>query len=596
MNELDSRLTKAGFLCPKGDDNMRSTPRLFFSEEEQAPPEQPAPTPKTKQPPNSTKSNPNSKKENPDTQQRTVQADNGKKTVRLRFKETEQKKSSKLAHVAKEALVAEVHKQVDDSADENIAVEAAHRTEQVVEVGYRLAGERSHTIKAQSARAATLEEQEIKKASMSFSRVKTKDDTNKKDSNPLSRWRQRQAIKRQYAAAKSGTQAASHSSAVAANAVQSTADKVKQAAKVFAKNNKGLLIVGIVGIMLVMLINGASSCAEFGVGGLNAVLGTSFVSEDRDLLQVEAHYAVLEADLDRNIECIESDYLGYDEYYYEVDEIGHNPYELLSYLTARHVSFTLADVQNELATLFNRQYSLNIVETVEIRYRTEEQLVWIYDEETERGRWVWEDVEVPYEYKTLKTTLLNRGLTYAMGSGMSAEQTEMYAVLLESYGNKPDLFADSDNPYLASLDATPPEAYEIPPEALSDPKFAALVTEANKYLGLPYVWGGSKPGTGFDCSGFVCWVLNHSGAASVGRTNARGLYKKSTVVSRENARPGDLIFFTGARAAEIGHPVTHVGIYVGNGMMLHCAGNGVEYKSISTKYYKSHFYAFGRLG
>ena len=362
------------------------------------------------------------------------------------------------------------------------------------------------------------------------------------------------------------------------------------------KNNKVVLIVGIVGIMLVMLINGASSCAEFGVGGLNAVLGTSFVSEDRDLLQVEAHYSALEADLERSIDRVESDYPDYDKYHYEIDEIGHNPYELLSYLTARHVSFTLADVRNELAALFNRQYSLSIVETVEIRYRTEEQLVWVYDEETESGYWVWEDVEVPYEYKTLKTTLLNRGLTYAMGSSMSAEQTETYAVLLESYGNKPELFADSDNPYLASLDATPPEAYEIPPEALSDPKFAALIAEANKYLGLPYVWGGSKPGTGFDCSGFVCWVLNHSGAASVGRTNARGLYKKSTVVSRENVRPGDLIFFTGARAAEIGHPVTHVGIYVGNGMMLHCAGNGVEYKSINTKYYKSHFYAFGRLG
>ena len=566
---------------------MRSNPRLLFSEDEQAPPEQPIKT---------QKANPKPKSKNPATQQRTVQAGNSKKTVRLHFKETEQKKPSKLSHIAKEAIAAEIHKQVDDSADDNVAVEATHRAEQLAEASYRLTGDRSHTAKTQSSRAATLAEQEAKKASASFSRVKTSADTNKKDSNPLSRWRQRQAIKRQYAAARSGAQTTANSSTVAANAVRSTADKVKRTVQVFAKSNKGILIVGIVGMMLVMLINGFSSCAEFGVGGLNAVLGTSFVSEDRDLLQVEAHYAALESDLDRIIDRIESDYPGYDEYHYEIDEIGHNPYELLSYLTARHVSFTLADVRNELATLFNRQYSLNIMETVEIRYRTEEQLVWVYDEETESGRWVWEDVEVPYEYKTLKTTLLNRGLTYAMGSGMSAEQTEMYAVLLESYGNKPELFADSDNPYLASLDATPPEAYEIPPEALSDPKFAALIAEANKYLGLPYVWGGSKPDTGFDCSGFVCWVLNHSGAASVGRTNARGLYKKSTVVSRENARPGDLIFFTGARAAEIGHPVTHVGIYVGNGMMLHCAGNGVEYKSISTKYYKSHFYAFGRLG
>lgn len=553
---------------------MRSNPRLLFSEEEQTLPAHPVPTPKAKHPPNS----PNQRSENTTTQQRTVQADNGKKAVRLHLKETEQKKPSKLAHVANEALASEIHQQIDSSTDDNVAVEAAHRTEQVAETGYRLAGEHAHAPKAQSAR------------------TRTRTDTPESTTSPLSRWRQRQAIKQQYAAARSGAQATMNSSTVAANAVRSTADKVKRAVQVFAKSNKGVLVVGIVGMMLVVLINGASSCAEFGVGGLNAVLGTSFVSEDRDLLQVEAYYTTLESDLERSIDRIESDYPGYDEYHYEIDEIGHNPYELLSYLTARHVSFTLANVRNELATLFNRQYSLNIVETVEIRYRTEEQLVWVYAEETEIGRWVWENVEAPYEYKTLKITLLNRGLTYAIGSGMSAEQTEMYAILLESYGNKPELFADSDNPYLASLDATPPEAYEIPPEPLSDPKFAALITEANKYLGLPYVWGGSKPGTGFDCSGFVCWVLNHSGAASVGRTNARGLYKKSTVVSRENARPGDLIFFTGARAAEIGHPVTHVGIYVGNGMMLHCAGNGVEYKSISTKYYKSHFYAVGRLG
>lgn len=556
---------------------MKSEPRLLFSEDEQAMPEQ-STIPKAKQPPNRTKSTTNPNNETQTTQQRTVQAGNSKKAVRLHFKETEQKKPTKLAHVAKEVLAAEIHKKIDNSADENVSVEAVHRTEQVAEAGYRLAGDHTHSPRAQSVRSAA--------------RAETPEQT----TNPLSRWRQRQAIKRQYAAARSGTQTATNSTTVATNAVRSTADKFKRTVQVLAKNNKGILIVGIVGMMLIMLINGASSCAEFGIGGLNAVLGTSFVSEDRDLLQVEAHYAALEADLDRSIDHIESDYPGYDEYHYEIDEIGHNPYELLSYLTARHVSFTLADVRNELVTLFNRQYSLNIVETVEIRTRTEEQLVWVFDEETDTERWVWEDVEVPYEYKTLKKTLLNRGLTYAMGSGMSTEQAEMYAVLLESYGNKPELFADSDNPYLASLDATPPEAYEIPPEALSDPKFAALIVEANKYLGLPYVWGGSKPGMGFDCSGFVCWVLNHSGAASVGRTNARGLYKKSTVVSRENARPGDLIFFTGARAAEIGHPVTHVGIYVGNGMMLHCAGNGVEYKSINTKYYKSHFYAFGRLG
>lgn len=278
---------------------IKSKPNLFFSKEEQAPAEQPIKT---------RKANPTPKNENSTTQQRTVQADNGKKTVRLHFKESEQKKSSKLNHIAREALAAEIHKRVEGSADENVAVEATHRTEQTVEAGYRLAGEHTHAPKAQSVRSAA--------------RAETLEPT----TNPLSRWRQRQAIKRQYAATKSGAQTATNGSYVAANAVLSTADKVKQTVQVFAKNNEGVLIVGIVGMMLIMLVNGASSCAEFGVGGLNAVLGTSYVSEDRDLQQVEAHYAALEADLERNIDRIESDYPGYDEYHYEIDEIGHNPY------------------------------------------------------------------------------------------------------------------------------------------------------------------------------------------------------------------------------------------------------------------------------
>ncbi len=526
---------------------------------------------------------------------RTVNADTGKKTVRLHFEEVDKKKPSKLTHVATDVIAAEVHRQVDKSSDDNVGVEAAHRSEQVVEVGFHLSSERSHTANARSARAATLAKQEAKKATVSFSRVKTSTDTNEKVSNPLSRWRQRQTIKRQYAAAKAGRRSTTSGAAAAGKATRSAAEKARKVVEVFTKNKKGWLVAGIVGLLVIMLLNSFSSCAEMSVGGLNAILGTSYVSEDADMLKVEAHYCELENSLDRQIDSIETDYPGYDEYNYEVDEIGHNPYSLISYLTAKYVSFTLADVQSELSALFNRQYALSIVETVEIRYETEQQLVPVYDPETGEGTLVWEDVEVPYEYKILDITLTNNGLATAAAGNMDVEQVETYAVLMQTYGNKPELFSSSDNPYIGTLDVTPPEAYEIPPEALSDPDFAALIEEANKYLGYSYVWGGSKPSTGFDCSGFVCWVLNHSGVASVGRTNARGLYKRSTVVSKSEAKPGDLIFFTGARAAEIGHPVTHVGIYVGDGMMIHCAGNGVEYKSINTKYYSSHFYAFGRL-
>jgi cell wall-associated NlpC family hydrolase len=524
--------------------------------------------------------------------ERTVNADTGKKTVRLHFEEVDKKKPSKLTHVATDAIAAEVHRQIDKSSDDNAGVEAAHRTE---EAAYRIGRTVEHAQKMHPYHTASRAERKSGRANLRFLREKAKLENPSENSNLLSRWKQRQTIKRQYAAAKAGRRSATDGAAAAGKATRSVAEKAKKVIEVFTKNKKGWLVAGIVGLLVIMLLNSFSSCAEMSVGGLNAILGTSYVSEDADMLKIEARYCELEDSLDRQIDSIETDYPGYDEYNYEVDEIGHNPYSLMSYLTAKYVSFTLSDVQSEMSALFNRQYTLSIVENVEIRYETEQQLVPVYDPETSEETLVWEDVEVPYEYKILDITLTNNGLATAAADSMDAEQVETYAVLMQTYGNKPELFSSSDNPYIGTLDVTPPEAYKIPPEALSDPDFAALIEEANKYLGYPYVWGGSKPSTGFDCSGFVCWVLNHSGVASVGRTNARGLYKRSMVVSKSEAKPGDLIFFTGARAAEIGHPVTHVGIYVGDGMMIHCAGNGVEYKSINTKYYKSHFYAFGRL-
>ena len=524
--------------------------------------------------------------------ERTVNADTGKKTVRLHFEEVDKKKPNKLTHVATGAIATEVHRQIDKSSDDNVGVEATRRTE---EAAYRVGRTAEHAHKMHPYRTAARAEQKSDRANLRFLREKAKLESPSGNSNLLSRWKQKQTTKRQYAAAKAGRRSTVGGTAAAGKATRSATEKAKKVVEIFTRSKKDWLVAGIIGLLMVMLLNSSSSCAEMSVGGLNAILGTSYVSEDTDMLKVEARYCELENGLDCQIDTIETDYPGYDEYNYEVDEIGHNPYSLMSYLTAKYVSFTLAAVQSELSALFSRQYALSIVDTVEIRYETEQQLVPAYDPETGEETLVWEDVEVPYEYKILDVTLTNNGLATAAAYSMDAEQVETYAVLMQTYGNKPELFSSSDNPYIGTLDVTPPEAYEIPPEALSDPAFAALIEEANKYLGYPYVWGGSKPSTGFDCSGFVCWVLNHSGVASVGRTNARGLYKRSTVVSKSETKPGDLIFFTGARAAEIGHPVTHVGIYVGGGMMLHCAGNGVEYKSINTKYYKSHFYAFGRM-
>lgn len=495
-----------------------------------------------------------------------------KKAVRLRFEYAEQKRPSKLTHIVTDAPTAMLHREIQQNADENVGVEAVHRSEQAAETVYRIGDNVPRRVSP-----STNHNNNRQKPSEASSR---------------SRLQQRRAIKRQYIASKSTESTAKE----AGKATITIVDKAKKAIETFAKGNKAWLIVGGMGLLIMMMTNGISSCGNFGMGGMQAILSTSYVSEDRDILQVDKQYTRIEDQLDRRMDNMEFTYPGYDEYRYDVDEIGHNPYVLMSYLTAKHVSFTLRDVQDELTALFEQQYRLNLVETIEIRYRTEQQPTPTIDPMTGRETTVIKDVEVPYEYKILSIELRNYGLSAVIAGTLDEEQQELYQVLMEIRGNKPELFASDNDPFVGEPDFTAPEPYEFPPEALSDPKFAALIAEANKYLGYPYVWGGSKPSTSFDCSGFTCWVLNQSGAASVGRTNARGLYKKSTVVSASNARPGDLVFFTGTRATEIGHPVTHVGIYVGNGMMIHCAGNGVEYKSITgSKYYRTHLYAYGRL-
>ena len=528
--------------------------------------------------------------------ERTIDADTGKKTVRLRFADVEKRKPGKLTHVLSDAPVTEAHRQIAKSEEENVGVEAAHKTEQGAEMGYRVGRSVAHANKLRPYRAAARAEKQADRANLQFLYEKAKLDAPAENRSLLSRWQQRQRIKRQYAAAKAGRTAAGSTANAAGKATQTVVERVKQVAEAFSRGKTGWLIAGILGLLVVMLTNGVSSCGQFGMGGMQAILSTSYTSEDRDIQAVDKAYTKLEDALDRRIDNIEREYAGYDEYRYDVDEIGHNPYVLMSYLTAKYDSFMLADVQNELSALFQQQYTLNLVESIEIRYRTEPQPVPTIDPRTGRETTVIRDVEVPYDYKTLSVELRNKGLAAIVSGELNAEQQEFYQVLMQTKGNKPELFPEDENPFVGELDVTPPEPYEIPPEALSDPAFAALIAEANKYLGYPYVWGGSKPSTSFDCSGFVCWVLSHSGTASVGRTNARGLYKRSTVVSKSNARLGDIIFFTGARAAEIGHPVTHVAIYVGNDMMIHCAGNGVEYKNfMDSKYYRTHIYAFGRM-
>ena len=349
----------------------------------------------------------------------------------------------------------------------------------------------------------------------------------------------------------------------------------------FVGAHKGAVAIGVLVVLVVFFFGSCtSSCSSMLVGGFSSILGTSYGSEDTDIRGANEDYTALENQLQRRIDNIESEYPGYDEYRYELDEIIHGPYELTSYLTAKLQEYTRDSAQAELQALFDGQYTLTTVETVEVRYRTE-----TYTDEDGNEY----EEEVPYDYYILTVTLKNKTLQAVTASRLTDEQKEIYMATLVNHGNKPYLW---DDVYAGGGTLDPGEHYEIPGEALSDPDFAALIGEAEKYLGYPYVWGGSSPGTSFDCSGFVCWVYTHSGVYNLPRTTAGGIYNQCAMVSPSEARPGDCIFFTGTYASS--GPVSHIGIYVGNGMMIHC-GDPIKYASINTPYWQQHFYAFGRL-
>ena len=316
--------------------------------------------------------------------------------------------------------------------------------------------------------------------------------------------------------------------------------------------------------------------------GSGMVVSRTYIAEDHEILEAENAYFALEKDLQRELAEVESTHPGFDEYRYQVDQIGHNPHELISFLTLKHEDFKAKDVQETLQNLLNQQYSLRFREETETRYRTE--TTTSMDPVT--GETVTETKEVPYEYRILYVMLKNKELGTVTAENLTEKEKSRYHLLLRTKGNKPHLFADN-------IYANPKEGehYKIPKEALSDPNFALLIKEAEKYLGYPYVWGGSSPSTSFDCSGFVCWVYTKSGVANIPRTTAQGIYNQCAPVSASEAKPGDIIFFTGTY--DSGSPVSHVGIYVGNGMMLHC-GSPIQYASIHSPYWKKHFYAFGR--
>lgn len=512
----------------------------------------------------------------------------GKVKTQLRFEEVDKKKPpSKLTHAVQDApanlILSQVHREVRQSEDDNVGVEAAHKVEQAVESGGRLvqSAHRAHQLKPY--RAAIRAEKKLERANLDALQKKAEIDS--PTSNPVSKWQQKQAIKKQYAAAKHNQAAQTTAKAAenTAKAAKKAAEKAEKAGKYVWEHRRGFAIAAAILLMLVFLLNGLSSCSVIMDGVGSGIAASTYPSQDADMLGAEAQYCEMEAELQRYLDTYESTH-DYDEYHFDLDTIEHDPYVLISMITALHQGeWTLDEVQGTLQMLFDRQYILTEDVVVETRYRTETDTWTDADGNTHTDTY-----QVPYDYYICTVTLENFNLSHVPIYIMSEEQLGMYATYMAILGNRPDLFPGSG--YIGKYVEGSYTDYDIPPEALDDEVFAAIIKEAEKYLGYPYVWGGSSPSTSFDCSGFVSWVINHSGW-DVGRLGAQGLCNICTPVSSANVKPGDLVFFTGTYDTP---GVSHVGIYVGNNMMIHC-GDPISYANLNSNYWQSHFYRYGRL-
>lgn len=530
-----------------------------------------------------------------------VVGEDGKVSVKLHFEEVDKKKpTSKLTHSLTDAplntVLATAHREVRDSEEDNVGVEGAHKLEQVAEGGVRTldSAHRSHKLKPY--REAAYAEKAADKANLKALNKQAQQNNPQFSSNPYSRWQQKRAIKKEYMAAKAGK-----TGATTAKATQKTAKSAKKAAEntkktgtFLARHWKGALIVLALLLMIAFLSSVISSCSVLVQSGVTSFAASSYAADDADMLAAEEQYCALEAELQEYLDTYENTH-DYDEYHYDLDDIEHDPYVLISTISALHGGeWTIGEVGGTIQMLFDKQYILTETVTTETRYRTETRTGTTSYTDPETGETVTEEyeyeVQVPYTYYICNVTLENFNLSHVPVYIMSEEQLSMYATYMATLGNRPDLFPDSQ--YVGMYIDTEYEDYEIPTEALSDPRFAAMMEEAEKYLGYPYVWGGSSPSTSFDCSGFVSWVINNCGEGwSIGRLGAEGLRNTCSYVSPVNARPGDLIFFEGTYDTS---GASHVGIYVGNNMMIHC-GDPIQYASINTNYWQQHFLSFGRL-
>ena len=522
--------------------------------------------------------------------ERVVDGD-GKVTVRLHFEEVEKKAPSKLAHSVTDAplnvVLASAHREVRESEEDNVGVESAHKLEEAAEGGVRTleSAHRSHQLKPY--RNAAHAEKVADKANLKALNKQAQRDNPQFSSNPYSRWQQKRAIKKEYMAAKAGKtgKTTSKTAETTAKTASKAAEGTKKTGQFIARHRKGVLVVLGLSLIVAFLLGVVSSCSVIAQSGVSGLAASSYSTSDADMQAAEAQYCALEAELQDYLDNYERTH-DYDEYHYDLDDIEHDPYVLISSISALHGGeWTIGEVGGTIQMLFDKQYILTETVVVETRYRTETD-TWT----DEDGNTHTDTYEVPYDYYICHVSLENFNLSHVPVYIMSQDQLSMYATYMRTLGNRPDLFPDSA--YVNRYYNTEYEDYEIPASALSDPQFAAMMKEAEKYLGFPYVWGGSSPATSFDCSGFVSYVINNCGVGwNVGRLGASGLLSICTRVSSSNVRPGDLVFFEGTYDTT---GASHVGIYVGNNMMIHC-GDPIQYADLSSSYWQQHFLAYGRL-
>ena len=510
-------------------------------------------------------------------------------------------KQQKRAMYAAAAARSAVHREIDQYEDDNVGMQALSEGEKAAETAHDIS--KSRYARKLKKKAKMQGKKGAKTAKSSPQKPTAAQDagascTGEGGSNWLSRWRQKQDIRQSYyAAAHSGTaaqtaggKAVSNGTTAAKSGMEQVIDKGRSVVSTavngianFAKSNAHvLLIVGVFLLLLMLVMSAFSSCSILFSGTTQVSGQTMYSAEDRDIRGAEQDYKKLEKELDKKIKRTPTDHPGYDEYRYHLDAIEHDPWQLTSFLTTLYDDYTRSEVQTKLKETFAKQYKLTTWVEVQTRYRT----VVMIDIFTG----IPYTVQVPYEYRIFHTKLVNKGLEVVIREELNNDQWKRYEIFQDTLGGRPYLFNGGLPPGGSDGSGTPGIDYQVPAEALTDEEFAAIYKEAQKYVGTPYVWGGSTPETGFDCSGYVCWVYNQNGY-NVGRTTANGLWNKSQHISEAEAKPGDLVFFEGTYDTP---GKSHVGIYLGNGMMV-SAGDPIKYADIHSSYWQKYLSGFGRL-